>query len=158
MQSLRVYARQWPRTAGALAFGVTAAAVTHFAWFPNARMSGYAPVLTVGAGVAHALAGAFTGPSIVSPRRALTAARAALLGAATSLAAVALIAPPLAAWVTTDNAKPVGIASYLVLTVLVGLFSFLAVGWALLLVSAVVGWGLFRLTTFPSVAGTKGGG
>jgi len=41
--------------------------------------------------------------------------------------------------------RPSGPLSYLLLTVLTGVFSFLGAGWALLLASVGVGWALYRV-------------
>lgn len=146
MQALGTYIARRPRTAAAIAFGGVTAAITHFAWFPEARMHGAAPALTIAAGLAHAVAGAITGPRLVDKTRTRTPAQACLLGAGTSLLALVLLAPLIAGWVSSDNVRPEGVLAYLGLTLLVGLFSFLAAGWALLLASLVVGWGLYRLT------------
>jgi hypothetical protein len=149
MEPLGFYIRQRPRIAAAIAFGSLTAAVTHFAWVPDARMRGAAPALTIAAGVVHALAGAVTGPRLVDRTRTQTSLQAWLLGAGTSLLAVVLLAPLFAAWVSVTNAGPTSPFSFLVLAILIGLFSFLAAGWALLLVSAGIGWGLY------SVAGSN---
>jgi hypothetical protein len=90
-----------------------------------------------------------TGRRLIDRTRTRTAAEACLIGAATSLLAVVILAPPFAAWVTAGNARPAGVFSYLALTVLVGLFSFLGAGWALLVASVGVGWGLYRLAVRP---------
>lgn len=146
MPDLADFITRRPRAAAALAFGGVTAIVTHLAWIPSARLSGAAPALTVAAGLAHAIAGAFIGPRLVDGARTRTASQACLLGAATSLLAVVVFAPPFALWISATNAGSQGILSYLALTVLVGLFSFLGAGWALLLASVAVAWVLFRLT------------
>jgi hypothetical protein len=135
--------KQRPRTAAALAFGVVTAVVTHFAWVPDARWSGGIPALTLAAGLAHAIAGAVTGRRLLDGIRTRTAPQACVLGAATSLLAVIALAPPFALWITASNARPEGVVAYAALTFFVGFFSFLAAGWALLLASVVVAWGLF---------------
>ena len=48
-------------------------------------------------------------------------------------------------WVSGTNAPPGGVISQIGVILFVALFTFLAVGWALLLVSAFVGWSLYRL-------------
>jgi uncharacterized membrane protein YqaE (UPF0057 family) len=118
--------------------------VTHLAWVPGARMSGLIPALTVAAGVAHGLAGAITGRRLIDCARTPTSGHAGLLGAGTSLLAVSLFAPPFALFVSRGF-QAVSIWSYVWLTVWTGVFSFLSAGWALLLVSAGVGWGLYRI-------------
>ncbi|HEY2626963.1 MAG TPA: hypothetical protein VGI41_09470, partial [Candidatus Udaeobacter sp.] len=106
MVPLGFYVRQRPRTVAAIAFGGLTAVVTHFAWFPDARMHGAAPALTIAAGVVHALAGAVTGPRLVDRTRTQTSLEACLLGAGTSLLAVVLLAPLFALWVSATNAAP----------------------------------------------------
>ena len=147
MEPLGSYIRQRPRTAAALAFGSVTMAVTHLAWYPNARMNGLAPALTIAAGVAHALAGAITGRRLVDGTRTRTSAEAGLVGAGTSLLAVGLFSPAFVLFLCATDVRTSGAFSYLILTVLTGVFSFLAVGWALLLVSVGVGWGIYRVAT-----------
>lgn len=131
--------------AAALAFGGVTMAVTHFAWIPDARMNGAVPLLTIAAGVAHALAGSITGGRLVDVARTRTSEQAALVGAATSLLAVALFSPAFAVFLYATDGRPPNAFSYLVVTILTGVFSFLGAGWALLLVSAGVGWGIHRI-------------
>jgi hypothetical protein len=150
--TLGLWIRRQPRASAAIAFGIVTALVTHVAWVPAARMSGAAPILTLAAGAAHAIAGAITGRRLIDRTRTRTGAEACVLGAATSLLALVILAPPLASWVAAGNARPEGVFSYLALTVLVGVFSFLGAGWALLVASAGVGWGLHRLADRPAAA------
>jgi len=145
-QSLGRRIRQAPRSATALALGVSTATVTHFAWHADARTSGIIPAITLGAGLAHAIAGAITGPRLFDPARTHSTAQAALLGALTSLLALVFFAPPLALYVTQENTQP-SLTSYVALTVLTAVFAFLAAGWALLLVSAGVTAGLHRIAS-----------
>jgi hypothetical protein len=144
IEPLGLHIREWPRTAAAIAFGTVTMAVTHFAWLPNARMSGLAPVLTIAAGGAHALAAAITGRRLVDGTRTRTSLQAGLLGAATSLLAVVLFAPAFTLFLSRDVHPPSPL-SYLLLTVFAGVFSFLGAGWALLVVSVAVGCGLHRI-------------
>jgi hypothetical protein len=157
LKSLGPLIRRRPRTIAALAFGVVTGLVTHFAWVPDARFSGAAPVLTLGAGVAHAIAAAITAPRLVDGARTRTSTDACLVGAATSLIALALVAPSLAMWVSSTNAGADGVFPYLLLTLLVGLFSFLAAGWALLIASAATGWILYRLASRTPELGRAAG-
>ena len=147
MGTLSDFARRQPRLSAAVAFGSVTALVTHFSWVPDARMSGAAPILTLAAGGAHAVAGAITGRRLLDRTHTRTGTAACVLGAATSLLAAVILAPPLAAWVSTGNARPEGVLSHLALTALVGVFSFLGAGWALLVASAGVGWALHRLAS-----------
>lgn len=139
------FIKQRPRVAAALAFGAVTAVVTHFVWVPDARWGGGVLALTLAAGLAHGIAGAVTGPRLLDGIRTRTAAQACLLGAATSLLAVVVLAPPFALWITASNARSEGVVGYVVLTFFVGFFSFFAAGWALFLASVVVAWGLFRV-------------
>lgn len=146
MQAISSLIRQNPRSAAALAFGVSTATLTHYAWYPAARMSGLIPALTLAAGLAHAVAGALTGPRLIDATRTRTPSQAALLGAGTSLLAVAFFAPAFAMYVTATYVQS-SLLGYTVLTLYTGLFAFLGAGWALLVLSVGVGWGLYRLAT-----------
>jgi hypothetical protein len=145
MEPLRSYIRQRPRTAAALAFGSVTMAVTHLAWVPDARMNGLVPALTIAAGIAHALAGAITGRRLLDGARTRTSLQAGLVGAGTSLLAVAFFSPAFVVFLYATDVHPSSALSYLVLTLLTGVFSVLGAGWALLLVSMGIGWGLYRV-------------
>jgi hypothetical protein len=153
---LGAYIRQSPRAAGALFFGTLALVVQHFVWYPDARMSGLAPVLTIMVALCHAIAGATTGPRLVDGTRTSTASRAALLGAATSLLALVLFAFLFSAYLFAGDIRPVGPLSYVTLPFWTALFAFLADGWALCLVSMGVGWALNRLAVRQGMAGGHG--
>ena len=144
--------RRWPRSAAALAFGVLTAALTHFAWYPSARMSGMVPALTIGAGLAHGVAGAIIGPRLIDAARTRTSLQAALLGAGASLLALTFFAPLMAVYVSSTNVLPLSALGYLALTMFTGFFAFLAAGWALLLLSGGIGWGLYRLAASATAA------
>jgi hypothetical protein len=150
MEPLRSYIKQRPRTAAAFAFGSVTMAVTHFAWVPGSRINGVAPALTIAAGLAHALAGAITGRHLLDARRTRTPLQAGLVGAVTSLLAVALFSPAFVFFLRATDVRPSGAMSYLLLAVLTGVFSFFGAGWALLFISVGVGWGLYRLAV-PSL-------
>ncbi len=145
MTGLGLFINKRPRTSAALAFGALTAALTHFSWFPAARMNGAAPALTLAVGLVHALAGIVTGPRIVDRRHTRTPFHACLMGALTSILATLLLAPPFALWVSATTAGTPSTVSYVVMTALIGLFSFLAVGWAHLLLSIGIGWSLYHL-------------
>jgi hypothetical protein len=108
-------------------------------------MSGMVPGLTIGAGLAHAVAGAIIGPRLIDATRTRASLHAALLGAGTSLLALGFFAPLMAVYVSSTNVRPLSALGYVGLTLFTGLFAFLAAGWALLLLSAGIGWGLYRL-------------
>lgn len=143
---------QWPRLAAALSFGLSTALLTHFAWLPTTRFSGIAPALTLAAGLSHAISGAVTGPRLLDSSRTRTPAQAALLGAATSLLALTLFAPAMAAYVSAAEPPQHDPFAYLALALFTGLFAFLGAGWALLLLSAGVGAGLHRVTAASTAA------
>ena len=143
MLALSTILQQRPRLSAALAFGLPTTALTHFAWHSDARWSGAVPAITLGAGLAHALAGALTGSRLLDPARTRTGAQAALLGAATSLLAMLFFAPALAWYVAASNTAS-NVGSFVALTFFTGFFAFLAAGWALLLLSVAVAWGLHR--------------
>ncbi len=113
----------------------------------NGEQVSAVPSITIATSLAHALAGAVLGPRMVSRTRSKNSGQAVLLGALASLLAQLLFAPPFAMWVSRANVHPKGVISQIGLTLLVALFAFLAVGWALLLVSAFIGWSLHRLAT-----------
>lgn len=118
--------------------------MTHFAWVPEARLNGVAPLLTIAAGVAHGVAGAVTGRRLVDSTRPPTSGQAGVLGAATSLLALVLFTPPFTLYVMR-GLHMTNPWSYLWLTLWTGLFSFLGAGWALLLVSVGVGWAIHHV-------------
>jgi len=145
MNAFGLIMRKRPRIAAALLFGTPIMAVTHFAWTRDTRTSGWAPALTFAVGVVHALAGAITGKRLVDMERTKTYFGASVLGAVTSLIAQVLFAPVFSLWVFATNARPESTSSFLAMTVLITLFSFLAIGWAFLLISAAIGCVLYRL-------------
>jgi hypothetical protein len=145
MKPFGLFIRHSPRTASALAFGIVTLAVQHFAWLPHARVSGLAPALTIAAGLAHAVAGAITGPRLMDGIRTRTPSQAGLLGAGTSLLALMLFAPLFTVFLFATGLHPAGALSYVVLPFLVAVFALLADGWALILVSMGVGWALYRI-------------
>jgi len=140
--------RQHSRTGCALAFGVVTLAVQHFVWLPDARMSRLA--LTAAAGLAHALAGAITGPRLLDGTRTRTAGQAGLLGAGTSLLALLLFAPLFAMFLLATELRPSSPLSYVALPLLIAVFAFLGDGWALLIVSMAVGWALYRVAAYQA--------
>lgn len=149
MRSIGEFVRRKPRFTSSLAFGISTATLTHFAWFADIRMSGLIPVLTFGAGLAHAVAGALTGPRLINTVRTRTYLQAGLLGAATSLLALAFFAPVMAWYISSENVQT-SVLGYAAMTLFTGLFAFLAAGWALLVLSVVVGWCMHRLAIAAS--------
>jgi hypothetical protein len=145
---VRSIPRRSPRASSALLFGGATLIVTYFAWIPDARTSGLTPALTIAAGAAHALAASFTGRRLLDESRTRSFADAGLLGALTSLLALAIFSPLFALFLfTTDITQPSGWVSYLLIPVFVVAFAFLAIGWALMLVSSAVGCMLYRFSS-----------
>jgi hypothetical protein len=138
-----------PRVHSAVAFGVATGLVMHWSWIGTAATSGLAPVLTVAAALAHALAGAITGSRLVDRARTRSAAEAGLLGAFTSLIALGIFAPLFAVYLMVTEMRLVGVWSFLVFPLYVALFAFLAAGWTLLLVSVGVGGLLYSVAAVP---------
>lgn len=149
MPAFRRFLRERPRLAPALCFGLATGVLTHFAWIPSARFNGQIPAVTLLAGLTHAVSGALTGPRLIDASRTRTSSQAALVGARTSLLALAFFAPAMAAFVSVGLAPPRTPVAYLSLTLLTGVFAFLAAGWALLLVCVGVAVGVHRLVSFP---------
>jgi hypothetical protein len=140
--------KDWPRAAAALAFGLPSAALVHFSWYPDARMSGITPALSVGAGLAHALAATLTGARLVHSTRGPMLRSAPLLGAMTSLIALALFSAAFTAYLAVNDASQNTPLGYAVLGVYTGFFAFLAAGWSLLILSMGIGWALRRIASF----------
>ena len=147
MTSLRSWIRRRPRTTSALAFGTVTLVVTHYAWVAGARMNGL--VLTIAVGVAHAMAGAITGQNLVVGIHPRTPLRAGLLGAATSVLALFFFSPAYAVFIIEKDVGHESVFSHLILTILIGVFSFLAVWWAFVVVSTCVGWCLYWASKGP---------
>jgi hypothetical protein len=115
-------------------------------------MSRLATVLTSAAGLLNAFAGAITGPRLLDATRTRTAGQAGLLGAGTSLLALLFFAPLYTVYMFATDNHPQGPLSYIATPFLIAVFAFLGDGWALLLVSAGVGWALYRVAAWqPTV-------
>ena len=147
MKRIARIASRYPRVSAALCFGVAATLTAHFAWMPDARLSGRAPLVTLGAGLAHGASGAFIGRRLMDRARTRAASQAFALGAATSLCALVIFAVAFALWIQSSNAAAHRSLSFLAYVPFVAFFAFLAAGWALMLVSVGVGWVLFRLVS-----------
>ena len=145
MRLLQAFVIEHPRIASAIGFGASTALLTHFAWYPSARMNGPAPALTLAAGLAHAVAGAITGARLIDAARTRTSGQALLVGAATSLLALVMFAPVMAAWVSAGGVSRPGALGFVALALYTAFFLFLGAGWALMLVSAAVGAGLQKI-------------
>jgi hypothetical protein len=154
MTLLRTLATRHPRTVSAVAFGAVTMVVIHLAWLPSARTSGLTPALTVAAGLAHALAAAFTAPRLLNGARTRSLSHAAIIGACTSLLALALFSPSYAAFLLATELHRTSLFSYFAVPLFIAVFGFLAAGWALLLVSIVVACVLYRIAnTGPQPSG-----
>jgi hypothetical protein len=134
-----------PRISAALLFGLVTAAAVYFTSSATIRLSANGRWLIFAISVAHSVAGAFTGARFVR-KPYLRPFQALLLGASTSLAALLLFAPFLTWWLFSDGTtRSTGHLSVLAMTALVGLFSFAAVGWALMTLAGLTGWVLSRV-------------
>jgi hypothetical protein len=116
-----------------------------FAWIPGTRTSSGAIYLTVAAGLAHAVAGAIVGPSLVDPVRTPSEKDTALRGAAVSPLALAFFSIAFSGYLLLTDGSTLTLGSAFGLTVYTAFFAFLALGWALLAVSAFVAWGIHKL-------------
>lgn len=103
------------------------------------------PVLTVGVGMAHAIAGAIAGRRLIDRERTPTTARAAVTGAATSFIALLIFTPCFGAWIIASDARREDIASYVLLSLFTGVFTFLGAWWVLIPLSAAVALCLYKL-------------
>jgi hypothetical protein len=144
---LGVLCRRHSRIAAAIIFGSATMLVTYFAWIPSARTSVGVIYLSVAAGAAHAFAGSIVGPSLVDSARTPSAEIAALRGAGISLLALVFFAIAYSGYLFATDGWTVTVGSLLALPLFTAFFAFFAVGWALLLVSALVGLGIRRLVT-----------
>jgi hypothetical protein len=133
------------RTGASIAFGLTTALVAYFAWIPSARISIGVIYLTVAAGLAHAVGGAIVGPSLVDPARTPSEKYAALRGARASLIALALFSIAFSGYLLLTDGWTLTLASVFYLPIYTAFFAFLSLGWALLMISALVGWGIHSL-------------
>jgi hypothetical protein len=85
------------------------------------------------------------GPSLVDPARTPSDQVAVLRGAGVSLLALALFSIAFSAYLLLTDGWTLTFASVFGLPLYTALFAFLALGWALLVVSAFVGCGIRRL-------------
>jgi hypothetical protein len=137
--------RQHSRSGAFIAFGLTTAPVAYFAWIPSARISMGVIYLTAAAGLAHAVGGAIVGPSLVDPARTPSDKDAILRGAIASLLALSLFSIAFSGYLLLTDGWTLTLASVFYLPIYTAFFAFLSLGWALLVVSAFVGWGIRRL-------------
>lgn len=138
-------AARFPRVTAGICFGTAAATTTHFAWIPDTPIGGRLSQLTLCAGLAHAASAAVLGRRLLDRARTRTAGQARALGAMTSVIACVIFAIGSSLLLQSSNAAQHESLSFLAYVPFVALFSFLAVGWALMLVSIAVAWGLFEL-------------
>lgn len=85
------------------------------------------------------------GPSLVDPMRTPGDRIALLRGAATSLLALAFFSVGFSGYLLRTDSWTVTLAAVIALPLYTAFFAFFALGWALLVTSAVVGWGIRRL-------------
>jgi hypothetical protein len=145
MQKISEFVRKRPRFTAAITYVILISLAVHFTWYSTSRMNGMVPALTLGIGIAHALAGAINGKRLIDLKRTKTTAHAMFLGAINSLFAFAIFSPAMAFYVSTSNAGKSNILQFVLLSILTGFFAFLAVGWALLLLSVAIAIGLHRI-------------
>ncbi len=147
MGQLRTFVTRHPRFVCAVAFGLGATAVVYCSVLPDSagRLRGFP--LAAYAGIAHAVAAAFTGVRIVNPRRSPELLYASLWGAATSLLALLLFA--LALTVMIYHPQLGDRHPFFLLLFTLG-FAYLGAGWALMLMSLAFGWGICRLGSTQS--------
>jgi hypothetical protein len=151
---LRTLVTRHPRTVSAVTFGAVAMVVIDLAWIPSARTSGLTPALTIAAGLVHAVAAGFTGPRLLNGARTRSLSHAAIVGACTSLLALALFSLSYAAFLFATELHPTSRFSYFAIPLFIAVFGFLAAGWALLLVSIAVACVLYRIAnTGPQTSG-----
>ena len=133
-----------PRLLAAMVFGGAAVLMTGL-WFGPVlvrRTDRVSWLLYVGLpGIAAAVSGAVFGRPLAHPRGPANDGQAFLRGAGIALAALFLFAP---LYATVLKATEPGWTSVAGLTVLVLEFGGLALGWALVLVGGLAGWGLHR--------------
>jgi hypothetical protein len=151
---LRTLVTRHPRTVSAVTFGAVAMVVIDLAWLPSARTSGLTPALTIAAGLVHAVAAGFTGPRLLNGARTRSLSQAGIVGACTSLLALALFSLSYAAFLFATELHPTSRFSYFAIPLFIAVFGFLAAGWALLLVSIAVACVLYRIAnTGPQTCG-----
>jgi hypothetical protein len=133
-----------PRALAALVFGGAALLLTGL-WFGPILVRRVAPVswllYAILPGMAAAIAGALLGQPLVRRRVPGGGGSAFLRGAAIALVALVLFAPLYAGVVKVTEP---GWTSVVGLTGLVLEFGVVALGWALVLVGGLAGWGLHR--------------
>jgi hypothetical protein len=147
MEKISEFIRKRPRFTLAITYFILISLVVHFIWYSTARMHGMIPALTLGIGIAHALAGSINGKRLIDSKRTKTTSRAALIGATNSLLAFAIFSPVLAFYVSTSDTGKSNVLQFVLLSILTGFFAFLAVGWVLLLLSVAITVALYRIAT-----------
>jgi hypothetical protein len=141
------FVRRWPRTSGALGFGVSGIGLSLLWWNPVIfQARGILPfLLFIGVpGVSAAIAGGAFGKPLFDPVRPCRPRNAALRGAAIASVALLLFAP-LFATLYILTSPPTEHWNLLGLTLMVLAGSAVAVWWLVAAVGAAVGWALFRL-------------
>jgi hypothetical protein len=143
-----ILCRTHPRGAAAIIFGATTGLVAYFAWIPSARGSSGAVYLSVAAGLAHAVAGAIAGPSLVDPARTPNEAIAVRRGAFTSLLALLFFSIAFSAYLLLTGGWTLTLSTVLALPLYTAFFAFLALGWAMLVISGLLAWGIRRVVSY----------
>ena len=148
ISQIGILCRTHPRGAAAIIFGATTGLVAYFAWIPGARASSGTVYLSVAAGLAHAIAGAVVAPRLVDPARTPNDAIAVQRGAVTSLLALLLFSIAFSTYLLLTGSWTLTPASVLVLPLYTAFFAFFALGWAMLVISALLAWGIRRVVSY----------
>jgi hypothetical protein len=150
MPSASAIVQRFPRTTSALMFGSLTGLATAAMWTAG-EAARHIP-LTLGAAAAYAIAGALMGRRLVDAERTRTAAQAARVGLVAALIATMVFAAGLSVQIEAENARALGasaahtiVQGFAQLATGTMVFAFLGGGWALLLLSAAVAWGIHRV-------------
>ncbi len=144
---LRAFVRHHPRIACTVALGLGATTLVYLSLIPDSAGRIRGLPLAAAAGITHAVAAAFTGHRIVHPRKIPKLFHSAFWGAGTSLLALLLFSLAL----TGQTYHPqLGDTHPVLLLAFTFVFAFLGAGWALVLLSAIVGCGLCKLASYDT--------
>jgi hypothetical protein len=133
--------KDYPRLASAAVFALAGGLVAYASWLSPTKGPGDIPLLCAGVALAHAVAAAILGRRLIHDSRDIRGACAT--GATISAAALVAFTPWFAVWVSLDNVNPRGLIDDVLFTLLVGVATFLAGWWAIMLLSAMLGGALY---------------
>jgi hypothetical protein len=120
----------------ASSIGATATLIAQLSWSPAARAAHIVWILSAGIGAAHFVIAFAMAPKLVGQPSRSAAART---GAFISALAFLVFTPFFAAWTLRGSHTTEGPGGVALFTVLVGVFTLFAGGWALIVASAVIG-------------------